>query len=519
MNLFTVFASASPLHSALFHAHVGVVLAMAAMSLVFWLWLHDRLYPLFGAFILSGLALTLVREALPNLAAAVSDARAAQAVAVVQCVFNVFSTAFFAALFEFRKNGAWAARLFQGIVLLNLVSLAASLAGHHARVMPATDALAFASTAFGFCFVAWLLLLKRRWRYLLPALAYVVPTFVGLMTVAHRVGAVPNDLHLDIGSPLWFGLKFIALMMLGVAVARRTREAEAASRRERTRALEVALQAEATLERRVQERTDELARSNQQLLAEVAQRRKLERDLQQSLESQQQVVALQRQFVGTVSHEFRTPLAIIDAVAQSLGRPNAATGADLLPRVAKIRRAVNRLSTLLTNVLAEERLNTTLPASLRIEKVDARTLVEESATLLTAQDAARVQVQLPDAPVTVDVDRALVDIVVLNLIQNALKYSPAERPVDVAVHAASACAHVDVQDQGPGIADDERERIFGKFHRSEGAASVPGTGLGLYLAREIARQHGGDVTLLHSSAAGSLFRLSLPMADPVHDDA
>ncbi|TPG20658.1 sensor histidine kinase [Variovorax guangxiensis] len=517
MNLFAVFASAPQLQGALFHAHMGVVLAMATMSLVFWLWLHDRLYPLFSAFIVSGLALTVVRDALPNLAHIESEQRAAQTLAVVQCVFNVFSTAFFAALFEFRKNGVWAARLFQAVVLLNLASLAASLCGYHARVMPATNTLALVSTTFGFGFVVWMLAL-RRWRYLLPALAYAVPTFVGLMALARRVELLPNELHLDTGSPAGFALKFVALMMLGVAVARRTREAEAESRRERTRALDIALQAEAVLERRVQARTDELAKSNQQLLTEVEQRRVLERDLQQSLEAQQQVVALQRQFVGTVSHEFRTPLAIIDAVAQSLARPNAATGADFLPRVAKIRRAVNRLSTLLTNVLAEERLNTTLPGSLRTEAVDVRDLVGESSTLLTAQDAGRLRVQLPDAPVMIAADRTLVDIVLLNLIQNALKYSPVERPVSLAVHAAAGCAHVDVQDQGPGIAPEERERIFGKFHRSEGSASVPGTGLGLYLAREIARQHGGDVTLLDSSAEGSVFRLTMPLsaagADP-----
>ena len=518
MNIVTVFASAPPVQGTLFHAYLGAVLAMATMSLVFWAWLRDRLYPLFSAFIVAGLALTLVHEALPALTQALSADRAAQTLAVTQCLFNIVSTAFFSVLFEFRKNWRWAARLFQLVVLLNLVSLLASLAGHHAIVMPATHALALISTSFGFGFVAWLLAL-RRWRYLLPAIAYAVPTAIGLLTLGGRVGLLPTEFRIDTGGGAWFALRFISLMTLSVAVARRTREAEIARRRERMQALDAALQAEATLEIRVQERTDELAQSNQQLLAEVDRRRMLERDLQHSLEAQQQVVALQRQFVGTVSHEFRTPLAIIDAVTQSLGRPNAATGADFLPRLAKIRRAVNRLSALLTNVLAEERLSTSLPASLRIEPVDVRTLLGESATLLTAQDGARLRVQLPDAAVMVDADRALIDIVLLNLIQNALKYSPAERPVSVAVNAAEGLAQVDVQDQGPGIAPAEQERIFGKFHRSEGSTSVPGTGLGLYLAKEIARQHGGDVTLLHASAEGSTFRLTMPLSNarPIGD--
>ena len=512
MNIASVFASALPVQGALFHAYLGAVFAMATLSLVFWLWLRDRLYPLFSAFIVAGLALTLVHEALPGLQAIQGASRAAQTLAVTQCVFNVVSTAFFAVLFEFRRNWVWAARFFQLVVLLNLVALGASLAGHHEAVMPATHRLALVSTAFGSGFVVCLLGL-RRWKYLLPALAYGVPTAIGLVTLAGRVGLLPIEYRIETGSLAWFALRFISLLTLGVAVARRTHEAEAQSRNERMLALDAALQAEAMLERRVSERTDELAQSNRKLTDEVAQRRILERDLQGSLEAQEQVLALQRQFVGMVSHEFRTPLAIIDAVAQSLGRPHAATGADFLPRLAKIRRAVNRLSTLLKNVLAEDRLNTTMPASLRVERVDMRALVQESATLLTPQDGARLRLRLPDAPMPIDADRALMDIVLLNLIQNALKYSAPDRSVGVTVAATDGFVHVDVDDRGPGIAAREQDRIFDKFHRVEVTASVPGTGLGLYLAKEIALQHGGNVVLQGSSAEGSVFRLTVPLSE------
>lgn len=492
---------------------MGANFAMAAMSLVFWVWLRDRLYPLFSAFILASLTLALLRDAMPAAWVTLPEGQMDQIVAVTQCTFNVFSTAFFAVLFEFRKNWFWAARFFRLVVLLNLAALGAALAGQHAAVMPAVHQLALVSTAFGFVFVAYLLA-KRRWKYLLPALAYAVPTAIGLVTVAGRVGLLPFQFRLDTGSAAWFALRILSLMTLGVAVARRTREAEEEIRRERMHALANALRAEALLEVRVQERTDELARSNQQLLTEVERRRLLELSLQRALEAQQGAVALQRQFVGMVSHEFLTPLAIIDLVAQSIGRSEAAPTPAFTARLAKIRRAVNRLSSLLKNVLAEDRLNSATPAFLRVESVDVRILVWDCASALTAKDAARLHIELPETSVQIDADRALIEIVVRNLVQNALKYSAPEQPVNVVMTTENGLAQLEVRDRGDGIAETERERVFDKFHRSAGSASVPGVGLGLYLSREIALQHGGDVQLLRSSAEGSVFRLTVPLSQP-----
>ena len=97
----------------------------------------------------------------------------------------------------------------------------------------------------------------------------------------------------------------------------------------------------------------------------------------------------------------------------------------------------------------------------------------------------------------------------LNLIQNALKYSPASSPVTVRLSADQRLARIDVADQGSGIAPENREKIFTRYYRAT-SQQVAGSGLGLYIAREIARQHGGDVVLAASGANGSTFTLSLP---------
>ncbi|RZA13130.1 MAG: ATP-binding protein, partial [Lysobacteraceae bacterium] len=125
----------------------------------------------------------------------------------------------------------------------------------------------------------------------------------------------------------------------------------------------------------------------------------------------------------------------------------------------------------------------------------------------------RLRIDAVDTPLPVVCDHALSMVAIRNLVQNALKYSPADQPVTLHVYSRSGRAKVEVQDHGAGIAAGEAARIFGKYYRSPGAGRVPGTGLGLFLARSIARSHGGDVELVRSGPEGSVFRFSLPLRD------
>ena len=112
----------------------------------------------------------------------------------------------------------------------------------------------------------------------------------------------------------------------------------------------------------------------------------------------------------------------------------------------------------------------------------------------------------------VKADRARIDAVVLNLIDNAIKYSPKGGLVQVAVTLARNRAFVSVRDDGIGIAPEQAPRLFSRFARLDhpSTRTVGGTGLGLYLGREIARRHGGDLEFDSEAAAGTRFTLSLP---------
>ena len=111
------------------------------------------------------------------------------------------------------------------------------------------------------------------------------------------------------------------------------------------------------------------------------------------------------------------------------------------------------------------------------------------------------------------VDPALISLALRQLIDNALKYSPPGSPVDISAARTNGNLEIRIADQGPGIPEKERERVFEKFYRRQAVKErVPGTGLGLHIAREILRAHGGDVAIL--PGPGSAFCITIPVQPP-----
>jgi two-component system sensor histidine kinase KdpD len=117
----------------------------------------------------------------------------------------------------------------------------------------------------------------------------------------------------------------------------------------------------------------------------------------------------------------------------------------------------------------------------------------------------------------VHADRDLVSLALRQLIDNSLKYSPPGSPIEVSIGVTGSHVVIRVHDRGPNIPERERERIFQKFYRWQGTKThVPGTGLGLYIAREIIRTHGGDVWVEGEPGSGSQFCVSLPAETDGH---
>jgi signal transduction histidine kinase len=115
-----------------------------------------------------------------------------------------------------------------------------------------------------------------------------------------------------------------------------------------------------------------------------------------------------------------------------------------------------------------------------------------------------------DAMAMARVDRLRLEQVVANLLDNALKFSPADRPVDVDVAATDALVTISVTDQGIGIPPDQRDRVFDRFFQAHASEYLSGLGLGLYVSRQIVEQHGGTIDAVFPETGGTRFVVRLP---------
>ncbi|HCI5763806.1 sensor histidine kinase [Klebsiella quasipneumoniae] len=246
----------------------------------------------------------------------------------------------------------------------------------------------------------------------------------------------------------------------------------------------------------------------------LLQKQQLTRELQIEREASFQ----QRQFMGMVAHEFRTPLSVIQGALENLRlcTPEAAQG----PRLDRMQHATTRLVQLTDNCLADARLCSSAlhvdkqPADLLPVIYMAATVVELSLNhyFTVTLGGKTVDSQTPSP--TLRVDSGLLCIALANLLDNAVKYSPSGE-VAVDIYPNALLYEIRIRDQGPGIAGDQVERIFERYQRGSVRTTNPvGTGLGLYVARQIIQTHGGELWLINNGPDGCEFALTLPMDAP-----
>ncbi len=226
---------------------------------------------------------------------------------------------------------------------------------------------------------------------------------------------------------------------------------------------------------------------------------------------------LKSDFVANVSHELRTPLALIRLYAETLelGRLNSKEKYQEYFRI--IREESERLSALINNILDFSRIEagrkeyefkeTNLPELVRSTLDSYRFQIEQNGFALE-ENIAR------DIP-PVNVDREAIARSLLNLVNNALKYSKDKKYIGVSLYRANGSVKLEVRDHGIGIPAGEQEKIFEKFYRCGDPLvhNIKGSGLGLSLVRHIVRAHGGDVKVESSPEKGSTFTIALPL-DP-----
>jgi len=226
----------------------------------------------------------------------------------------------------------------------------------------------------------------------------------------------------------------------------------------------------------------------------------------------EQTLAVQRSFIADAAHELRSPLTAVRLQAQLASRAQGPEERDAA--LGQLLQGVDRASHLVEQLLQMARLEPearpTTFAELRLD-----TLAKEVVADLSAQAEAKgIDLGVADcARLSVYGHRESLRVMLSNLVDNALRYTPAGGRVDVEVRAGEGTAFLTVSDTGPGIPPEERERVFDRFHRLAGAES-PGSGLGLAIARRAARLHGGDVALSEAPGGGLRAHVTLPLANP-----
>lgn len=485
---------------------LGVALTLLMVNLILWRWLRDALH-LHFAFVMLGASLLHVCQLAPWLTG-VGTGLDQDLQGAAQYFFQATTALFVLRLFELRRHVRWFAHVCDAIAGLNALAMVAALSGHFERIEHAMALLTVAWAVGGIGVIAWLIMARGQRQLRLPAAVMLVPALVTILARVLWFGWITPS-HGEGPGLAWLALRILFMLLLTIMVIERAQRAERALRGARQRALDAALRAERELEHKVRLRTQELAQSNDLLVDEVARRRQAEAGLQNALETERRAVAQQRQFVAMASHEFRTPLAVIDAAAGSIDL--VVSEAPIQLRTTKIRRAVARLSNLIENFLTEDRMQAS-DMGLKHERFDLRALAHDTLEMPGRQSEGRLHIVVPPQVLSVRADRSLLAVALQNLAQNALKYSPADRAVTVTLFAHEGMACAEVRDEGHGIAQSDQERIFDKFYRGQTALAMSGSGLGLYLVREIAHRHGGNVVLATSGPQGSVFRLTLPLA-------
>jgi signal transduction histidine kinase len=217
------------------------------------------------------------------------------------------------------------------------------------------------------------------------------------------------------------------------------------------------------------------------------------------------------------SHELRTPLTVLHGYLSLVRDGFYGEIPDPLGGVMKIlERRTAEMNGLVNDMLVAARVEDAA-AEADAETVDLRALLREAADSVSPRASAmhRLRVEVPVDPLPARVDTERVVVALRNIIDNAVKYSPGGGDVVCCAAASGGVATIRVADHGLGIATEDRDKLFTRFGRVLTTANshIPGIGLGLYFSREVARRHGGEVRLVDGDGPGSIFELSLPLAE------
>jgi two-component system sensor histidine kinase KdpD len=221
---------------------------------------------------------------------------------------------------------------------------------------------------------------------------------------------------------------------------------------------------------------------------------------------------LRHSLLAAISHDLRTPLSALVGMADALAEGGG--GARQAEIARTMRAAALRMNSQVNNLLDMARLQSG-QVSLNRQWLPLEEAVGSALRALEgSMDPSRVRTRLPAELPLLHVDPALFERVLCNLLENAVKYTPAGSPVEIAAHVADGETHITIDDHGPGLPPGREQSIFEMFERGRKESATPGVGLGLAICRAIVEAHGGRIVGQTRSAGGARFTISLAVEEP-----
>jgi two-component system OmpR family sensor kinase len=236
--------------------------------------------------------------------------------------------------------------------------------------------------------------------------------------------------------------------------------------------------------------------------------------LEEQLAQEQRVALLQRNFVSMASHEFRTPLTVIDGHARRLDKTkDSIAPAEIGERAGKIRSAVLRMTHLIDNLLNSSRLiDGSTGLYYEPAEIDLTELLREVCQLHRDMvPAAQIVERFAAAPLPISGDAKLLFQAFSNLLSNAVKYSTVGSSIEVAAEETAGEAAVTIADHGIGIPSGDLDRLFERYRRGSNVSGIVGTGVGLYLVKTVVDRHGGRIAVQSREGEGARFTVYLPI--------
>jgi len=254
--------------------------------------------------------------------------------------------------------------------------------------------------------------------------------------------------------------------------------------------------------------------------SDITERKKAEAELQQAYEKEKEISELKSRFVSMASHEFRTPLATILALSETLmAYREKLSGEQIEQRLGKIQFQIGHLKDIMDDVLQLARLQARRfefnPVTTNLDAL-CRSVLDEFESQPSV--AHTIAYTCDDVLREVYLDTKLMRQIISNLVSNAIKYSPQDKPIEVTLKYIAHTLVLSVSDHGIGIPEADLKHLFEPFHRAANVGTISGTGLGLIITKESVELHGGTIAVESQVDAGTTFTVTIPLGVKGEED-